>query len=129
MLHQRHIRKARDAELKRKFACMKEAMDTLATLDPELYRAANKAEDPRLRTQVEMELSKTLRGPEKRALEGKIRGLFPRDLRAPSDTPSRDGWKYDWTPVAKRSATPSCQSFPFQLYWPPFTDFTHRVDA
>jgi large subunit ribosomal protein L40 len=103
LLHQRHVRKARDAELARKFERMREAMDTLLELDPELYKAANRMDDPRVRTQQEQQLTKTLKGSERRAMEGRIRGLFPRDLRPPTDTPPRDGWKYDWTPV-KRSA-------------------------
>jgi large subunit ribosomal protein L40 len=114
-LHERHVRKARDAERARKFACMRDAMDTLHALDTDLYRAANKPEDPRARSQREQELAKALKGPERRALEGRIRGLFPRDLRSPTDTPPRDGWKYDWTPV-KPVTTPtvSCElaSFP-----------------
>jgi large subunit ribosomal protein L40 len=116
LLHERHVRQAREAERARKFACMKEAMDTLHELDPELYRAANRVEDPRHRTPLEMDLSKTLKGPEKRALEGRIRGLFPRDLRPPTDTPPREGWKYDWTPVKRTTtSTASCKSFPSHL--------------
>lgn len=93
LLHQRHVRRGRQAELERKFKCMREAMDTLYELDPKLYAEANKVEDPRVRTPQEVQLIKTLKGQEKKAIESRIRGLFPRELRIPSDTPSRDGWK------------------------------------
>jgi large subunit ribosomal protein L40 len=104
-LHQRHLRKQREAERARKFECMRHAMEVLEELDPALFRAANQAADPRARTITEQELSKTLKGAEKRAMEARIHGLFPRDFRAPTDTAPRDGWKYDWTPVARPSAT------------------------
>lgn len=99
LLHQRHIRRGRQAELERKFECMKKAMDKLRELDPKLYYEANKEEDPRGRSQAEAELFKSLKGPQKKALESRIRGLFPRELRIPTDTPPRDGWNYDYTPV------------------------------
>jgi large subunit ribosomal protein L40 len=109
LLHQRRVRQAREAERVRKFACMRDAADALLAIDPELYRAANRSEDPRVRTEVEQGLSKTLRGAERRAMEGRIRGLFPRDLRPPTDTPPKDGWKYEWTPVISQASS-SCSS-------------------
>ncbi|KAH9929701.1 uncharacterized protein B0H18DRAFT_1084059 [Fomitopsis serialis] len=94
-LHQRHVRRRRQAELERKHQCLRE-------VDPKLYREANQEEDPRARSPEEVELAKTLKAPEKRALESRIRGLFPREIRIPTDTPSRDGWNYDWKPVYPR---------------------------
>ncbi|EDR15239.1 uncharacterized protein LACBIDRAFT_149313, partial [Laccaria bicolor S238N-H82] len=44
LLHKRHLRKKRDAEVARKFKCMKEAMDELYKLDPKLYLEANRSE-------------------------------------------------------------------------------------
>ncbi|PSS29722.1 hypothetical protein PHLCEN_2v2870 [Hermanssonia centrifuga] len=99
LLHQRHIRRARLAELERKFSCMKEAMDALQQLDPRLYREANKVEDPRARSPKELEALKSLKGTEQRALESRIRGLFPRELRTPTDTPPREGWRYNFKPI------------------------------
>ncbi|TFK17373.1 hypothetical protein FA15DRAFT_698464 [Coprinopsis marcescibilis] len=96
LLHKRHLRKKRDAELSRKFTRMKEAMDELHCLDTKLYLEANKPEDPRARSQVEMALMKQLRISEARILESRIRGLFPRELKIPTDTPSRAGWNYDY---------------------------------
>lgn len=101
LLHQRHIRRGRQAELERKFKCMQEAMDTLYELDPKLFSEANKEEDPRVRSPQEIQLLKSLKGQEKKAIESRIRGLFPRELRMPSDTPSRDGWRYDWQPIIR----------------------------
>ncbi|KDQ63033.1 hypothetical protein JAAARDRAFT_29024 [Jaapia argillacea MUCL 33604] len=104
-LHQRHIRKKREADLAVKFARMKEAMDELEKLDRYLYLEANKQEDPRVRTKAEMELTKTLKGHEKKAIEGRIRGLFPRELKLPTDTPPRNGWNYEWTPTIKPASS------------------------
>ncbi|KAL0951796.1 hypothetical protein HGRIS_008463 [Hohenbuehelia grisea] len=97
-LHRRHQRKAREAELKRKFECMRTAMEELEKLDSRLFMEANKSEDPRGRSQAEVELMKKLRGSEKKTLEARIRGLFPRELRIPADTPPKDGWNYEWKP-------------------------------
>jgi len=96
LLHKRHVRKTREAETARKFECMKKAMDVLHEVDPRLYMEANKKDDPRARTQEEMQMVKTMKVSEIRALEARIRGLFPRELRIPTDTPSRTGWKYEW---------------------------------
>lgn len=98
LLHKRHLRKKRDAELERKFARMQEAMDELYQLDTRLYLEANKAEDPRARSQAEVQLAKTLKVSEVRTLDARIRGLFPRELRIPTDTPSRSGWNYEYKP-------------------------------
>lgn len=103
LLHRRHVRRQRQAELERKFECMKRAIEVLREVDPKLYLEANKEEDPRVRSKAEVELAKTLKGPERKALEARVRGLFPRELRIPSDTPSRDGWNYDWVPIIPRA--------------------------
>lgn len=80
----------------RKFESMKKAMDVLRKLDLRLYMEANKKDDPRVRTQEETTMLKTMKASEIRAIESRLRGLFPRELRIPVDTPSRTGWKYDW---------------------------------
>ncbi|EAU92263.1 hypothetical protein CC1G_00482 [Coprinopsis cinerea okayama7 len=98
LLHKRQLRKKRDAELARKFARMKEAMDELYHLDTRLYMEANKADDPRARSQAEMAMAKTLSVADYKVLDGRIRGLFPRELKIPTDTPSREGWNYEYTP-------------------------------
>lgn len=101
LLHKRQIRKHREAELARKFECMKRAMEELEKVDTRLYMEANRQEDPRARTPAEMELAKTLRSSELRALEARIRGLFPRELRIPTDTPPLGGWNYEWKPIQR----------------------------
>ena len=101
LLHKRHVRRAREAELRRKFESVRGAMETLRLVAPELYATANKEEDPRARSPAETELLKKLKGPEKKAVEARIRGLFPRELRMPTDTPPKNGWTYDFTPVAQ----------------------------
>nr|GAT61359.1 predicted protein [Mycena chlorophos] len=101
LLHRRHIRKRREEEIARKFECMRTAMDELRRVDMNLYMEANKVEDPRKRTQKEMETLKSLPGLEGRAFDARIRGLFPREFRIPVDTPSKSGWNYQWTPVER----------------------------
>ena len=101
LLHRRHLRKRREAELARKFESMKQAMEELRKVDSRLYMEANKPEDPRARSMAEMELARTLKASELRTLEGRIRGLFPRELRVPTDTASRNGWNYSWKPFPR----------------------------
>ncbi|TFK41918.1 hypothetical protein BDQ12DRAFT_703389 [Crucibulum laeve] len=101
LLHQRHVRKQRDTELRRKFECMKKAMDELEKIDTRLYLEANRQEDPRARSRTEVDLIKTLKTSEVRVLEARIRGLFPRELKIPTDTPSRTGWNYESRPFPR----------------------------
>ncbi|KIY69347.1 hypothetical protein CYLTODRAFT_420746 [Cylindrobasidium torrendii FP15055 ss-10] len=101
MLYKRHLRKTRDAEIARKFAAMRDAMETLAEIDPHLYQEANKKEDLRQRLPAEEKLAKSMKMTQTRALDARIRGLFPRELRVPTDTPSRNGWNYTWNPFPR----------------------------
>jgi large subunit ribosomal protein L40 len=101
LLHQRHVRKKRDAELARKFECMRKAMAELEKIDSRLYAEANKQDDPRARSDTELKVVKSLKGSELKALESRIAGLFPRELRLPTDTPSRNGWNYEWKPLSR----------------------------
>ncbi|KAF8665476.1 hypothetical protein AX16_000494 [Volvariella volvacea WC 439] len=101
LLHKRLQRKKREAELARKFECMKKAMDELEKIDSRLYMEANRPEDPRARSVAEMNLMKTLKTSEIRTLEARVRGLFPRELRIPTDTPPRSGWNYEWKPFPR----------------------------
>ena len=71
-------------------------MDELQKVDPRLYTEANKQDDPRSRSAAEIEMLKTSKGSEQKALDSRIPGLFPRELRIPTDTPPRTGWNYDW---------------------------------
>jgi len=96
LLYKRHLRKKREAEIARKFECMKKAMDVLHEIDPRLYMEANRPEDPRARSAAEMTMRKAMKASELRAMEARIRGLFPRELRMPTETASRTGWKYEW---------------------------------
>jgi len=80
---------------------MRKAMEELEKIDSTLYMGANKVEDPRTWTAAELEKSSQLRGAEKRAFDWRIRGLFPRELRLPTDTPSRNGWDYQWKPLGE----------------------------
>lgn len=101
LLHQRHMRLRREEESARKFEAMRKAMDELQRVDERLYREANKQEDPRERSEVERQLAQSLKTTEIRTLEARIRGLFPRELRVPTDTPSREGWQYDYKPFPR----------------------------
>ncbi|KAK0465500.1 uncharacterized protein EV420DRAFT_1514630 [Desarmillaria tabescens] len=101
LLHKRHVRKQRDAELARKFECMKQAMEELAEIDPHLYYEANKTEDLRERSRAEAEVAIGMKASELKALDARIHGLFPREMRIPTDTPSRNGWNYEWKPFPR----------------------------
>jgi large subunit ribosomal protein L40 len=99
-LLQRHQRQRREAERARKFECMRHAMQTLYELgDTHLYVEANRREDPRQRTEEEIRAYETMKGTQRRAVEARIRGLFPREIRIPTDTPSPAGWNYDFKPA------------------------------
>ncbi|KAF8921854.1 hypothetical protein CPB85DRAFT_1264818 [Mucidula mucida] len=101
LLYRRHVRKAREAELQRKFNCMNQAMEELAELEPHLYFEANKKEDLRERTPAEQAVGSKMKLTEQRALDARIRGLFPREMRVPTDTPSKNGWNYNWNPFPR----------------------------
>jgi large subunit ribosomal protein L40 len=101
-LHIRHKRQHRQAELERKFESMRNAMIELDKVNPRLAHEANQTDDPRIRTEAEVALLKTLRGTERLAVEGRIRGLFPREMRIPTDTPPKSGWNHDWKPPTAR---------------------------
>jgi large subunit ribosomal protein L40 len=103
LLYQRHERWKREEELARKYQCMKRAMDELEKIDPHLFKEANRSEDPRQRGIAETVSGKTLRGVEKKALESRLPGLFPRELRVPTDTPARGGWNYEFKPIGRRA--------------------------
>jgi len=96
---------------------MRKAMAELEVVDPRSFIEANRPEDPRARSVVEVELAKTLRGPERRAVEARIRGLFPREMHPPPDTPSQTGWNYDWKPIVPlttcESSIPTHTIYPF----------------
>jgi large subunit ribosomal protein L40 len=102
LLYQRRLREQRQAELTRKFECMHHAMDVLHEIDPHLYQEANVQEDPRKRSVAEVELGKTLKGSAQKVLDSRIRGLFPREIRIPTETPSREGWNYEFTPMVHK---------------------------
>ncbi|KAJ3571565.1 hypothetical protein NP233_g3676 [Leucocoprinus birnbaumii] len=101
LLHKRQARKRREAELARKFECMRKAMEELEKIDTRLYMEANRPEDPRARSEAERQLAKTLRSSELRAIEARVRGLFPRELRVPTETPPPSGWNYEWKPIQR----------------------------
>lgn len=73
-------------------------MAELEEIDPVLFREANRREDPRARSLAEVEALKDLPSAEKRAIESRIRGLFPRELKVPTNTPSKEGWPHEWRP-------------------------------
>jgi large subunit ribosomal protein L40 len=97
LLHKRHIRKAREEEITRKYNCMKHAMEVLEEVAPNLAWEANKPLDHTSRTPEEMRLANTLKGAARRVLDARLPGMFPREFRAPTDTPPTAGWNHSWT--------------------------------
>ena len=63
------------------------------------YSRRQTREDLRVRSLVEMEALKDKPSAEKRAIESHIRGLFPTELKVPTDTPSQEGWQHEWRPL------------------------------
>ncbi|KZO89681.1 hypothetical protein CALVIDRAFT_34644 [Calocera viscosa TUFC12733] len=97
MLHRRQVREAREEDMRRKFECMKQALDELKKVDEKLYRIATYKPSLRKLSYAEREAMKDVKGVNaRRAIEAKNEGLFPRELRIPTDTPSRQGWNHDW---------------------------------
>jgi large subunit ribosomal protein L40 len=80
-------------------------MEELEKIDSRLYMEANKREDPRAWTAADLEKTSHLRGAVKQFFQWRIRGLFPRELRLPTDTPSRNGWDYQWKPLGESAST------------------------
>jgi len=76
-------------------------MEELAEADPHLYYEANKTEDLRERSRAEAEVAVGMKASELKALDARIHGLFPREMRIPTDTPSRNGWNYEWKPFPR----------------------------
>lgn len=97
-LHQRHLREDKLAELDRMHARMKEAVEELEKVDKKLFHWATIPRDQRRLIKPEAEALKGTKGSVRKALEARIEGLFPRELRVPTDTPSVNGWDYDWKP-------------------------------
>lgn len=100
-LWERIVRKRRHDETNRKFECMRQAMDKLAEIDPHRFTEANQSENPRSRSPEERAMLREMNPAEQRAAQARIRGLFPREMKAPSDTPSRDGWNYNYNPFKR----------------------------
>ena len=48
-----------------------------------------------------MEALKDKPSAEKRAIESCIWGLFPTELKVPTDTPSQEGWQHEWRPFGR----------------------------
>jgi len=80
---------------------MRAAMEELKNIDLKLYMEANEVEDPRRRSEVESGVMKGMPAMEARAVDARIRGLFPRELKIPADTPSKTGWNYQWKPIER----------------------------
>ncbi|GJJ07799.1 hypothetical protein Clacol_002004 [Clathrus columnatus] len=114
-LYLRHQRQKRQAEIEHKFESMRNAMTELTRLDKRLAIEANRQEDPRVKTKEEIELLNSTHGAERTRLEARIgsrlRGLFPRELKLPTDTPSKEGWNHDWKPLAAKQKTTGAHEF------------------
>ena len=80
-LHSRHQREAHQAELARKYASMRDALDLLETESPELFRLA---------TQGKLQNTSQKGGNER------LQGLVPRELRAPMETSAQGVWDGEW---------------------------------
>jgi large subunit ribosomal protein L40 len=100
-LHERHRREEHLAELCAMHARMQEAVEELKNVDDRLFHWATVPRDQRRLIKPEAEALRGARGSVRKALEARIEGLFPRELRVPTDTPSTSGWDYDWKPPGR----------------------------
>ncbi|KAF8308422.1 hypothetical protein DL93DRAFT_2086909 [Clavulina sp. PMI_390] len=100
-LHQRHKRESAHAELDAMHRRMEEAVEELKEVDDRLFHWATVPRDQRRLIKPEAEALRGTKGSVRKALEARIEGLFPRELRVPTETPSTTGWDYDWKPPAK----------------------------
>ncbi|KAB5595019.1 MRP-L28 domain-containing protein [Ceratobasidium theobromae] len=96
-LHKREMRLAREDELKRKYASMLRAVEVLKELDPVSYAEACRGVDSRRLSEQDRERMKAMKRGARKKAESRIEGLFPREMRIPTDTPRRDGWNHGWT--------------------------------
>lgn len=100
-LHQRHKREDQLAELSAMHARMQEAVEELKSVDDRLFHWATVPRDQRRLIKPEAEALRGTKGSVRKALEARIEGLIPRELRVPTETPSANGWDYDWKPPAR----------------------------
>ncbi|KAF8604076.1 hypothetical protein BDV93DRAFT_522886 [Ceratobasidium sp. AG-I] len=96
-LYKREQRIRREEELRRKYASMVRAVEALEKLDPVSYAEAVRGVDSRRLSEAERERMKEMKRGAKKKAESRVEGLFPREMRIPTDTPSRDGWNHGWT--------------------------------
>lgn len=87
-LRQRNVRQERQEALKAKYEGIREAMDALERVSPKLFASA-KERSPSLAG-----LANTPEGKDA-SRRGRIQGLFPRQMRVPTDTLG-DGFDESW---------------------------------
>ncbi|CAE7220758.1 unnamed protein product [Rhizoctonia solani] len=96
-LHRRRVKEEREAELRRKYESMRRAIKVLEQLDPGSYAEATRGVDSRRLSEGERERMKEMKRGARKKAESRVEGLFPREMRIPTDTPRRDGWNHGWT--------------------------------
>lgn len=77
-------------------------MEQLERCYPHLAREANKKLDPNQRNEEEAKMAGRLKGFARRAMDARVPGFFPREMRPPVDTPRIGGWDHEWKPAAVR---------------------------
>ncbi|KAI5480371.1 hypothetical protein MNV49_000946 [Pseudohyphozyma bogoriensis] len=87
-LHERHQREAHEAELKRKYDAMKNAIDVLEQTDRDVWEKAVGGK-------------KYQNVDQKRSTNARLEGLFPRELRVPLEKAGDKAWDSQWTRVSK----------------------------
>ncbi|BGP47409.1 hypothetical protein JCM10450v2_003261 [Rhodotorula kratochvilovae] len=87
-LHQRHRREAHAAELARKYAAMRAAVDLLEQTDKALWRKA-------------VEGKKFQNVDQAGATNARLEGIVPREMRVPTELPGAQLWDHDWKAPAQ----------------------------
>ena len=90
-LQARTDRLAREAELKAKYEAIREAMTELEAVSPRLFAAAIEGEKER----SVVKSSRTEAGKLASA-DGRVPGLFPRQMRVPTETIGNFRWDSEW---------------------------------
>jgi len=105
MLHRHHEREETSDRIKKAALAQWKALDRLKEIKPLLYqvvvsRGSTTGEVVEIRNGGEemVEKNKAPGGGTAPQTGVRVGGVFPIDLKIPTDTPSRKGWNYGWKP-------------------------------
>lgn len=92
LVHQSSLDESRSVALKSKHRSLFAASEELRVLYPEWYDLASNGGPGETAEPI-----KNVLRPVQSASAGRVEGMFPVEMRTPTDSQGRDGWDYDWT--------------------------------